>query len=517
MYTHQKTHKVILVDDDPEFGKLVSRWLEAEGFETETFYDGESFLQSLSRLMPYCVCLDLTLPKSHGREILAKLKQNHKDIPVLILTADSSAEEAVNALQSGAHDYLVKPIDKSKLIERVKNAVEHFDMAFRISQFEREKRGDTYGMVGASNLMQKLFSEIDRVARSDISVVIRGESGTGKELVAKAIHSNSGRANGKLVAINCGAIPESLQESELFGHEKGSFTGADKRRLGRFEEANEGTLFLDEVAELSLPVQAKLLRVLQEKTFSRLGSSNEIKSDFRIIAASHEDLIEEVAAGRFREDLFYRIAVYELEVPSLRERGDDVILMAKTFLDHFSRRHGRKMTLSPETLVLLKNYKFPGNVRELQNYMQRAVVACTSSEVAPDDLPRRLQRCVEVQSNNQGQIEIPSSESAKADKSPASITSGESKANEEFDYEVPQKAIDPTASVSYTNNEAAAPNNEDSKSVTNFQNKTLKEIEKIAITEAIKRNDGNISSAGQDLGIGRTTLYRKIKEYDISI
>ncbi|MFV0387975.1 MAG: sigma-54-dependent transcriptional regulator [Pyrinomonadaceae bacterium] len=498
MKTHSKTREVVFVDDDPNFGNLVSRWLELEGFPTEVFLDGESFLHELSRLMPSCVCLDLSLPDIHGLTILERLQFVQKNLPVIILTAESSAEEAVKAMHLGAYDYLVKPVDRAKLVASVRNAVERHKMVIKLSQFERESRGDTYGMVGKSSAMQKLFREIDRVAGSDISVVIRGESGTGKELVAKAIHANSGRADGNLVAINCAAIPESLQESELFGHEKGSFTGADKRRIGRFEEANGGTLFLDEVAELSLAVQAKLLRVLQEKAFSRLGGTGEIHSDFRLIAASHKDLISEVDKGRFRDDLFYRIAVYELDVPALRYRGDDVVLLAKQFLEHFSKRHGRKLTLAPETLMLLKAYEFPGNVRELQNYMQRAVVACGTNVVTPADLPNRM---------NQADTK-PKPSYAEDSQPPANMAAF----GNTFDEGNDERNDEPNGREWETFEHARVP-----EKTLRFENMTLREIEKEAIKVAIERNEGNISGAGHDLGIGRTTLYRKIKEYEIVV
>jgi DNA-binding NtrC family response regulator len=406
------------------------------------------------------------LPDSHGLEILQKLKSYQKYLPVIILTGDSAAEQVVKAMQLGSYDYLVKPIDRNKLTTAVKNAVERFRMSLKLAQLERETSGKSYGMLGNSFKMQELFREIDRVSASDISVLIHGESGTGKELVASAIHQNSGRKEGNFVAINCAAIPESLQESELFGHEKGAYTGADKRRAGRFELADEGTLFLDEIAELSLPVQAKLLRVLQEKTFSRLGSSNETKSDFRVIAATHKNLADEVEKGKFREDLFFRIAVYELDVPPLRERDSDIELLANSFLIDFCRKNGRNLTLSPETLKLLKNYDFPGNVRELQNYMQRAVVAASTNIVQPNDLPKRVFM---------------------------SFSSTESSRSETI--ETPALAV-------RTENFTETP-------------LTLEEVEKIVIESAITRNEGNLSNAVRELGIGRTTLYRKLKQYGI--
>ncbi len=464
---------VIVVDDDKNFRLLVQRWIELEGYKADSFADGESCLAALTRLLPVCVCLDLTLPNSHGLEILKKLKIYQKYLPVIILTADSSAEQVVKAMQLGAYDYLVKPIERGKLMTAVKNAVERFQMSVRLAQLERETSGNTYGLLGNSGEMHELFRLIDKVSASDISVLIHGESGTGKELVAKAIHQNSGRNNGNFVPLNCAAIPESLQESELFGHEKGSFTGADKRRQGRFELADGGTLFLDEVAELSLPVQAKLLRVLQEKTFSRLGSSTETASDFRIIAASHKDLSKEVKDGRFREDLFFRIAVYDIDIPSLRERKEDIPLLANHFLREFSRKNGRKLTVSPEAMKILQNYSFPGNVRELQNYMQRATVSASDNIVLPQDLPKRVFQ---------------------------TITTEPVMSAETIDRKEPLTD--------------SAPTTYDSKLLPKM---TLEELEKLAIENSLERNAGNLSNVVRELGIGRTTLYRKLKQYGINV
>ena len=462
--------RVIVVDDDVSFRQLVQRWLEIDGYEATSFSDGKSCEARLAELVPVCVCLDLTLPDSHGLEVLARLKAYQKFLPVIILTADSGAEQAVKAIQMGAYDYLVKPVEREKLLASVRNAVEKFRMSVRLAQLEREASGRTFGLIGKSPLLNELFRQIDKVAACDISVLVHGESGTGKELVAQAIHQNSGRSSGAFVAVNCAAIPESLQESELFGHEKGSFTGADKRRLGQFELADKGTLFLDEVAELSLPVQAKLLRVLQEKRFSRLGSSSEVSSDFRLIAASHKNLEEEVEAGRFREDLFFRIAVYELEVPALRDRKEDIALLANHFLRDFGRKVGRKVSLTPETVSLLENYHFPGNVRELQNYMHRAIVAATSGVVLPEDLPKRI-------------FEPKTAQLVSVSENTPTINQMPQISNPEF--QIPPM--------------------------------TLEALEVMAIRTAIGRNAGNLSNVVRELGIGRTTLYRKLKEYKIEV
>ena len=330
--------------------------------------------------------------------MLEKLRAHQPLLPVVILTADSTANSAVAAMQLGAYDYLVKPIDRTKLLTTIKNAVERYQMALRVAQLERETSVQPFpGLIGNSPVLREMLRQVTRVAASDITVLVHGESGTGKELVAKAIHSFSGRSRGSFVPLNCAAIPEALQESELFGHEKGAFTGASNRRLGRFEQADQGTLFLDEVAELSLALQVKLLRVLQERSFNRLGSSIEIRSDFRLVAASHKNLSEEVKAGRFREDLFFRLAVFELDVPPLRERRGDITMIAHHFLNEFtqSAESGLKR-LSPSAAQLLERYDWPGNVRELQNYMHRASVTSSTETVEVNDLPARVREALDI-------------------------------------------------------------------------------------------------------------------------
>jgi DNA-binding NtrC family response regulator len=355
-------------------------------------------------------------------------------------------------------------------------------MAMRIATLEREaKERAMPGFVGESPPMRELYRQIDRVAASDISVFIHGESGTGKELVARAIHERSSRSASPFIALNCAAIPESLQESELFGHERGAFTGAAQRRIGCFENVGGGTLFLDEVAELSPGAQSKLLRVLQQRTIQRVGSSQEIPVDFRLLAATHQDLSAAVREGRFREDLFYRIVVFELELPPLRERGSDVELLAL----HFAARSGgelagRSVTVSPEALDLLRRYSWPGNVRELQNVCQRAAVTCEGSAILPGDLPPRIRAAIG---------EAPSAP-------PVAL---------------PMPVAAPAPAVS---GEQAAPR--EAAAGTDCGNVSLSAMERNAILDALARTGGNRARVSRELGIGRTTLYRKLKEYGIA-
>jgi DNA-binding NtrC family response regulator len=452
---------VIVVDDDPTVVTLLERLLDRAGYTVETFSDAESCLRGLGRLLPDAVCLDLNLPGLSGVETLQRIKALEPFLPVVILTADDSVSSAVRAMQEGAYDYLVKPIDRAKLVTTIKNAVDRSKMSMRLAQLEREVEGRGYpGIVGAAPAMKALFRQMDRLAASDVSVLIHGESGTGKELVARAIHQQSGRRGAAFVAINCAAIPESLQESELFGHERGAFTGAADRRIGRFEQAHRGTLFLDEVAELSLALQAKLLRVLQERTFQRVGGSGDIKSDFRLLAATHRRLADEVKAGRFREDLFFRIAVFDLDVPALRARPEDIPALAVTLLAEAAGR--RNVEIEASAIERLKAYTWPGNVRELSNAMQRALVASDGKRITVGDLPDRVR----------GSSSAPTLARSEAGRSASETTD-----------------------MTFTG--------------------TLEEMERLAIQHALARHNGNLVKVVQQLGIGRTTLFRKLKQYGL--
>ena len=324
---------VLIVDDDEDFGALVRVWLEAAGFRVETYIDAEALLVALTRVLPDVICLDLGLPGMGGMEALPLVRRHHGTVPVVMLTGDDAVDTVVEAMRHGAYDFVAKPVEQTKLVATVTNAAERYRMTTRLAQLEREAAGSGLGtMVGRSSVMLELFRQLEKVAASDITVLIQGESGSGKELVARAIHDNSPRGEGPLVAVNCAAVPESLQESEFFGHEKGAFTGAVELKKGRFEQADGGTLFMDEIAELSPSLQAKLLRVLEERKFERLGGTELLGSDFRLVAATHRDLGSMVKAGEFREDLYFRIAVLEIDVPPLRERDGDLELLTNAFL-----------------------------------------------------------------------------------------------------------------------------------------------------------------------------------------
>ena len=474
----ERKHLVVLVDDDRNLCDLVERFLERAGHRVVVFHDGESFLAALGAMMPDAICLDLSMPGIGGFETLELIKERQSQLPVIILTADHAVDSVVGAMQRGAYDYIVKPIDRTKLITTVGNAVEHYRMSMRLRQLEREVEGEGYqNLVGDSPQMKELYRQMDRVAASDITILIHGESGSGKELVAQAIYESSGRSSGPFVALNCAAIPETLQESEIFGHEKGAFTGAVSRHIGKFEQSDGGCLFMDEVAELSLTLQAKLLRAIQEKRFHRVGGSTQVRSDFRLIAATHRNLLQEVQKGRFREDLYFRIAVFELEVPPLRARDDDVILLAERFLGRYKSKGQPRSRLSREVVDILKAYNWPGNVRELENIVQRCLLIAKGNTIVPDDLPPRL------------------SASATDEGSARSVA-------------------DPVPPVTAAAAAATATANAGG-SGSRLDTLDLKELERRAIQQALVEANGNLSQVVRILGIGRTTLYRKLKAHKL--
>ena len=385
---------IVIADDERVHLRLLERWLVQRGYQVLLAEDGRQCLDLIHRVVPDVICLDIKMPRMDGLEALRRLKNLVPHVPVIMLSADDTVESVVHAMQLGAYDYLHKPCELQKLLAVIAHAVDKHRMAQRIVELERASGQRNYeGILSHAESMTPIFKQLDRLVHSDISVLIHGESGTGKELVARAIHQYGGRANKPFVAVNCGAIAESLQESEFFGHEKGAFTGAHARSIGKIEQANGGTLFLDEIGEMPLNLQAALLRVLQEMKFNRVGGQAEVQVDFRLVAASHKRLIEQVEQGAFREDLYYRVAVFELELPSLRQRREDVVMLAEHFLAEFAAQDSVvKPELSAPAIERLEAYDWPGNIRELRNAMRRAVVVAEGGHVRAEDLPRALMR-----------------------------------------------------------------------------------------------------------------------------
>ena len=382
--------KILVVDDEAGARSALADMLRGEGFIAETAGDGFKALGRFEDFSPDLVLTDLNMPGMDGVELLRKVKEKDPELPVVLMTAFGGVETAVAAMREGAADYLTKPLNLDELVIVLERTLETRKLRREASDL-RGQLQDRYSfdnIVGSSPEMQRVFKSIAQVAPSRATVLLTGESGTGKELVAAAIHHHSPRASGPFVKLHCAALAESLLESELFGHERGAYTGADRRREGRFEHAHGGTLFLDEIGEISLSTQVKLLRVLQEREFERVGGTQTLHVDVRVIAATNRDLKEMVAQGRFREDLFYRLNVINLPLPPLRQRPSDIPPLAMHFLRHYATENGKAVTvISDAALLQIAGYSWPGNVRELENVIERAVVLCDGETVEPRHLP----------------------------------------------------------------------------------------------------------------------------------
>lgn len=376
---------ILVVDDDVSHCTILQALLRGWGYDVALAYSGRAALEQVREHVFDLVLCDVRMAEMDGIETLKEIKTLNPAIPVLIMTAFSSVETAVEALKTGAQDYLIKPLDFDNLQTTLENALAHT----RASASELPSvSASQFGMVGESPAMQQLLSEIAMVAPSDATVLIHGDSGTGKELVARALHACSERSDKPLITLNCAALNESLLESELFGHEKGAFTGADKRREGRFVEADGGTLFLDEIGDISPMMQVRLLRAIQEREVLRVGSNQTISVDVRLIAATHRDLAQEVQAGRFRQDLYYRLNVVTIETPSLRQRREDIPLLADHFRQRFAERNRKAVKgFTPRAMDLLIHYDWPGNIRELENAIERSVVLLTGEYISERELP----------------------------------------------------------------------------------------------------------------------------------
>jgi DNA-binding NtrC family response regulator len=448
------------VEDDPTARRLVRAWLEGAGYQVVE-YDSARAVRDGTGSRPAVACVDIHLGEQSGFDVMGYLRERDPDLPTIVVTADGEVQTAVAAMRAGAYDYLTKPIDRDCLLLSVKRACERRRLVDRVKNLQSVLGGRLpESIVGSSPAMRELSQQVERVLESDVAVCLLGESGTGKELVARAIHSGGPRSRGPFIAINCAAIPASLQESELFGHERGAFTGATQTRLGCFERARGGTLLLDEVGEMSPAAQAVLLRTLQERTVRRVGGSQEIPTDVRIICATHRDLRGEVDAARFREDLYFRLVVYPIELPPLRSRVEDIAPLVAHFLEKLRgrTRHGVHH-VSPEALEALSRHAWPGNVRELENVIHRSVLSAHTDQIELADLPPDLR--------------APSTDDA-------------------FGSSPHHVAVEETE-------DSVVP---------------LRELEERAIKKALKLTRGSVGRAAKLLGIGRATLYRRIAEMD---
>ncbi len=451
----RRKNSILVVDDDQAHLTMLKTLLTGWGYEVNKADDGLKAIQKV-REQPFdLILMDIRMIKVSGLEALAEIKAYNPAIPVIIMTAYSSVETAVEALKKGAYDYLTKPLDFDELRLAMERAMDHSQLKEE-NRFLRESLGshfDRGNIIGRSPSMVRLFETVAQVAASEATVLITGESGTGKELIAGAIHFNSPRKERPFIKMNCASVTETLLESELFGHEKGAFTGAYRRKEGRFYQADGGSLFLDEVGEMSLSMQVKLLRVLQEMEITRVGGEEVIKVDVRVIAATNKDLIQEIETGRFREDLYYRLNVINLSVPPLRDRKEDIPILAQHFLTVFADKNQKKIKgLTPQAMDRLLKYQWPGNVRELMNAVERAIVLSRSEYLDEEELALL----------NVGE---PSRENA-----------------------VP------------TGHEVLA-------------NLPLDEVEKATIIKMLESTSGNKSEAARRLGITRKTLHKKLKKY----
>ncbi|CAI0830296.1 Transcriptional regulatory protein ZraR [Serratia fonticola] len=393
---------ILLVEDDLSHCTILEALINGWGYRVSMAHNGRQALEQV-RTQPFDLILsDVRMAEMDGIAALKAIKSYNPAIPILIMTAYSNVESAVEAIKAGAYDYLTKPLDFDTLQLTLARALEHTSLKSENQDLKQRLRFDQQNFIGRSEPMRKLLEMIAMIAPSEATVLISGESGTGKELIARAVHANSLRKERPLVSINCAALSESLLESELFGHEKGAFTGADKRREGRFMEADQGTLFLDEIGEVSPLMQAKLLRAIQEREIQRVGSNQTLSVDVRLIAATNRDLLADVEAGRFRQDLYYRLNVVTVDSPPLRARSEDIPLLAMHFLAKFAERNRKPVKgFTPLAMDMLLKYPWPGNVRELENSVERGVILLSGDFISEKELPLSISQCVDVQPDRQ--------------------------------------------------------------------------------------------------------------------
>ncbi|HEY0456760.1 MAG TPA: sigma-54 dependent transcriptional regulator [Verrucomicrobiae bacterium] len=478
--------KLLLIDDEADVQYSFRRIFDSPEMQIATADSGEEGLKLIPKFQPDLVMMDVRMGGMTGLETLRKLRQTDAKLPVIMMTAYGTTQTAIEAMKLGAYDYLLKPFDVPKLKQLVFAALKAARDMKQVVSYEPLLESEDYelGIVGRSERMQQVFKLIGQLAGSNATALITGESGTGKELVARAIYHHSSRADKAFLAINCAAIPESLLESELFGHEKGAFTGAAGQRIGKFEQCNNGTIFLDEIGDMTLPTQTKILRVLQNGTFERVGGNTPIKVDVRVIAATNKPLEEAVANKQFREDLFYRLNVVRVEVPALRNRPGDIRLLVNYFLKKFARAQNQApKSISTDTLQALEHYAWPGNVRELENVLQRALVVAKGEAILPGDLPQDLLR---------------RSQAADAASAPAASNAHEPAAQAGAPLSIPALA---RALFDWARQESSL--------------KLIPAVERELIIQALIETQGNQVQAAKLLGITRATLRKRVEKFKI--
>jgi two-component system, NtrC family, response regulator AtoC len=488
---YESFDSILVVEDEPTLAKEHALRLKRDSFEPTVFHSGEEALAFLEthEKHPLAVVLDLMMPGIGGLETLKRIRSIDSDLPVIVVSAQKKVSTAIETLRQGAYEYLIKPVPPEQLTATVRHAVQQRKVSMELSRLRREvKSAYTFDrLIGRSDAMLRSFKLVERTLRNDITVLVLGDSGTGKELIARSIHYNGIRADKPLVVVNCAAIPRELVESELFGHEKGSFTGALEKKIGKFEHANGGTLFLDEIGELELGVQAKLLRALQEGEIERVGGLKTIPVDVRLVCATQRKLDKEVREKRFREDLYYRINAFPVELPSLSERPGDVELLVGHFLDKHAIHLGREdiRGFTKEAVQALSGFDWPGNVRQLENVITRAMVLCENDVISLEDIP----------------LEI-SDSFAGSDNSETSLSIFDS--NESIETYQAIKA-------SFSEDSDLWPNFVSSESIP-----SLEKIKEWAVRNAYMTCKENVSLTAKKLGLGRATLYRMLEKYDIT-
>ena len=460
---------ILIIDDDPDISNIFRINFERQGHAVHMLHRPRGFLEIISNRDIDTVLLDIMMPESSGFDVLKQIRQHFPHLPVIMITALQSIDPAVAAMKLGAYDYITKPegisdFDHLNLIIRNSIAICQSVKELNSLREDISKKYRFESIIGTSQDMKDIFEQVKKVADSNINVLVCGESGTGKELIARAVHYNSSRKGAPFADLNCAAVPENLIESELFGHEKGAFTGAHMRKIGKFEQAHTGTLFLDEIGDMPLTTQSKILRVIQELSFERLGGRDKIKVDVRIISATNKNLQEEVKAKNFREDLYYRLSAFPIYLPPLRDRVEDISALASHFIEKFAKEMNKQIEEpSAEALLAIKTYYWPGNIRELENVIQRAVVLADryDKKLHKEYLPLEIQKTLR-----------------------------------DTDYYETQDGLS---------------------SLTIHADKILsfEEIEKRVLIEALMHTNGNVSQAAEELKIGRATMYRKIDKYGL--
>ncbi len=448
---------VFVCEDDENLNLLLYHNISQWGYEVHTYFDGEKILTEIQNRRPDVIVLDINLPIKSGVKVLEESRKLYPNLPVIIVSGQGKVTTALDVMKLGAYDYLPKPIDLERLELLLRNAAKQSELWAQIEALRSSSYEYPYqDIIAKSEAMRKVFRMISKIHDTDNAVLLYGETGVGKELLARAIHFYGKRKNGPFVVVNCAAIPRELLESEFFGHEKGAFTGAYQRKIGKFEQAHHGTIFLDEVGEMDLSLQAKLLRLLQTKTFERIGGNDTITVDTRIVSATNKNLQDEIKNKLFREDLYFRLSSFPIIIPPLRERKTDILLLAEEFLHRFTTRYEKKInSFSKKALSALLKYSFPGNVRELENLVEHAVIMCDTLMIEFDDLP----------------------DSIRVNAESASVTNP-----------VDRETVLP-----------------------------LDFVKKQAITHALSSTGGNLVETAQRLQIGRSTLYRLLEKYEIKL